>query len=112
MNRQLAKEPHIDTVGSIKDLEILSGMRTAADSPSIEDKLLVEELMGYMDKRTKRMLTLRIMGYSWKEIAQILRSTANTAQVLFNQGVKKARNYVMKAKDPKNTSDKGGGDDE
>jgi DNA-directed RNA polymerase specialized sigma24 family protein len=112
MNRQQAREPRIEAVGSLQDLEAYSGIRGSAVSPSIDDVLLIEELMGYMDERTRRMLTLRIMGYSWNEIAQILKSTANNAQVLFNQGVKKARNYVMKMKDPKNTSAKGGEADE
>jgi len=112
MNRQLAREPHIETVGSIHDLEALGGIRASSDSPSIEAELLIEELMGYMDERTRRMLSLRMMGYSWNEIAQILKSTANNAQVLFNQGLRKARNHIMKGKDSKDTSAKGGEADE
>ena len=112
LNRQLAREPHIETVGSLRDLDALSGIRTSAVPPFIEDELLIKELMGYMDERTKRMFSLRMMGYSWKEIARILKNTANSAQVLFNQGLRKARSRVMKLKKPKDTSGKAGGTDE
>jgi RNA polymerase sigma factor (sigma-70 family) len=112
LNRELAKEPHIETVGSLHDLDALSGIRTSPVSPFIEDKLLIEELMDYMDERTRHMFSLRMMGYSWAEIARILNNTANNAQVLFNQGLKKARSRVIKLKDTKNTSGKGGEADE
>ena len=112
LNRELAKEPHIETVGSIHDLDALSGIRIPPASPFIEDDLLIKELMGYMDKRTRRMFSLRMMGCSWDEIARPLKNTANNAQVLFNQGLKKVRRRVMKLKDPKNTSGKGGEADE
>jgi RNA polymerase sigma factor (sigma-70 family) len=108
LNRELAKEPHIETVGSLHDLDALSGIRTSPVSPFIEDKLLIEELMDYMDERTRHMFSLRMMGYSWAEIARILNNTANNAQVLFNQGLKKARSRVMKSKDTNSTSGKGG----
>jgi DNA-directed RNA polymerase specialized sigma24 family protein len=112
LNRELAKEPHIESVGSLHDLDALSGIRTPPASPFIDDDLLIEELMGFMDERTRRMFSLRHMGYSWNEIAQIFKNTSNIAQVLFNQGVKKVRSHVMKWKDPKNTSGKGGEADE
>jgi len=112
LNRELAKEPHIETVGSLHDLDALSGIRMPPASPFIEDDLLIKELMGYMDKRTRRMFSLRMMGCSWDEIARPLKNTANNAQVLFNQGLKKVRRRVLKLKDPKNTSGKGGEADE
>src|SRR5271169_2655443 len=43
LNRQLAKEPKIETVGSIQDLDSLSAFRTKAAPPSIEQELLVKE---------------------------------------------------------------------
>jgi hypothetical protein len=108
----LAKEPHIETVGSVHDLDALSSIRTTPASPFIEGNLLIEELMGYMDERTRRMFSLRHMGYSWSDTARTLKNTANIAQVLFNQGVKKVRRHVMKLKGKKNTSGKGGEADE
>jgi len=112
LTRELDKEPHIETVGSLHDLDAFSSIRTPPASPFIEDDLLIEELMGYMDERTRRMFSLRHMGYSWSETARTLKNTANNAQVLFNQGVKKVRRHVMKLKGKKNTSGKGGEADE
>jgi hypothetical protein len=108
----LAREPRIETVGSLHDLDVLSGIRTSAVSPFVENELLIKELMGYMDERTKHMFTLRMMGYSWNEIARLLKNTANSAQVLFNQGLTKARSRVMRLEDTKDTSGKGGETDE
>src|ERR1019366_4566245 len=42
LNRELAKEPHIETVGSLHDLDALSGIRTPPASPFIEDDLLIK----------------------------------------------------------------------
>jgi hypothetical protein len=106
------KEPHIETVGSLHDLEARSGVQTPAALLLVDNNLLIEELMGYMDERTRRMYSLRHMGYSWKEIAPVFKNTANIAQVLFNQGVKKVRSQIMKLKDKKNTSGEGGEADE
>jgi DNA-directed RNA polymerase specialized sigma24 family protein len=109
LNRELA---HIEAVGSLHDLDALSGIRTPPAVPFIEDDLLIKELMGYMDKRTRHMFSLRMMGCSWNEIARTLKNTANNTQVLFNQGLKKVRRRIMKLNDPKNTSGKGGEADE
>ena len=112
LNREMDKEPHIETVGSLHDLEARSGVQTPAALLLVDNNLLIEELMGYMDERTRRMYSLRHMGYSWNEIAPVFKNTANIAQVLFNQGVKKVRRHVMKLKGKKNTSGKGGEADE
>jgi hypothetical protein len=106
------KEPHIETVGSLHDLEARSGVQTPPALLLVDNNLLIKELMGYMDERTRRMYSLRHMGYSWNEIAPVFKNTANIAQVLFNQGVKKVRRHVMKLKGKKNTSGKGGEADE
>jgi len=108
LNRQLAKQPHIETVGSLQDLDALTGIGTPGASPLIEDELLIKELMGYMNERTRRMFSLRMSGYSWKEIARRLRTTVNNAQVLFNYGLGKARSRIMKPRGSTNTSGKGG----
>ena len=50
LNRQLAREPKIETVGSIQDLDSLTGIRTRAVPPSIEQELLVKEVMTFWTK--------------------------------------------------------------
>ena len=108
LNRRLAREPKIETVGSLQDLDALSGFRAGGVLPSVEQELLIKEVMSFLDDQPRRMLSLRITGHSWGEIAAILNTTANNAQVLFNQGLKSARNRVMKSVDKKSTSGKGG----
>jgi hypothetical protein len=45
------------------------------------------------------MFFLRTSGYSWKEVARFLGTTANSAQVLFNKGLAKVRGRIMKLND-------------
>ena len=108
LNRQLAKEPKIETVGSIQDLDSLSAFRTKAAPPSIEQELLVKEVMTFLDERPREIYSLRHTGYSWRDVAGILKTTTNNAEVRFNKGLQRARNRVMKPKDSRNTSGKGG----
>ena len=53
LNRQLAREPKIETVGSIQDLDSLSGIRTRAVLPSIEQELLVKEVMTFLGRKAE-----------------------------------------------------------
>lgn len=97
-NRYLAKQPKIQFVGSLQDIHTLHGIRTSKDAPTAEDKLLAKELLQQMSQRTRRTFYLRANGYSWKETARFLKTTANSAQVLFNKEIGKLRNRVWKTK--------------
>jgi DNA-directed RNA polymerase specialized sigma24 family protein len=111
LNRQLAREPKIEGVGSTQDLDTLGNMRARSAPPSIEQELLVKEVMTFLDEKPRQMFALRYTGYSWSEIASFLKTTANNAQVSFNLGLKRARNRVMTPKGARN-SGKGGAADE
>lgn len=108
LNRQLAKEPKIETVGSTQDLDSLSAFRTKAAPPSIEQELLVKEVMTFLDERPREIFSLKHAGYSWRDVAGILKTTTNNAEVRFNRGLKRAHDRVMKPKGSRNTSGKGG----
>jgi len=108
LNRQLAKEPKIETVGSIQDLDFVSAIRTKVAPSHIEQELLVKEVMTFLDERPREIFSLRNAGYSWRDIAGILKTTNNNAEVRFNKGIQRARDRVMKRKDSRNTSGKGG----
>jgi DNA-directed RNA polymerase specialized sigma24 family protein len=108
LNRQMAKEPKIETVGSRHDLDTFGNGRGRSLSPSIEKELLVKEVMTFLDEKPREMFSLRHYGYSWREVAGLVEITANNAQVHFNQGLKRARNRVMKPKNVKKPSGKGG----
>jgi DNA-directed RNA polymerase specialized sigma24 family protein len=108
LNRQLAREPKIETVGSTQDLDSLTGIRTRAVPPSIEQELLVKEVMTFLDEKPREMFSLRKAGYSWRDVAGTLKTTANNAQARFSQGFKRAQNRIMKPKNPRKTPRKGG----
>lgn len=112
LNRHVARQPKIQFVGSLQDLEALSGIQTRGKPPLVEDEFLVNELLKYANRRTRDMFFLRTSGYSWKEVARILRTTANSAQVLFNNGIGKARARITKLKGSARRSGEGGNGDE
>jgi hypothetical protein len=49
-----------------------------------------------MSQRTRHTFLLRTSGYSWKETARFLKTTANSAQVLFNKEVGNIRSRIWK----------------
>ena len=95
-NRYLAKQPQLQFIGSLQDVDALRDSRTSQGPPTAEDDLLARELIQYMSQRTRRTFLLRMSGYSWKEIARFLKTTANSAQVLFNKEVGKIRSRTRK----------------
>jgi DNA-directed RNA polymerase specialized sigma24 family protein len=98
LNRHVARQPKIQFVGSLQDLDAFSGIHTRGSRSTVEDELLVGELLQYMTGRPRDMFFLRTSGYSWKEVARFLGTTANSAQVLFNKGIGTARSRIMKLK--------------
>ena len=64
--------------------------------------------MTFLDEKPREMFSLRHYGYSWREVAGLLKITANNAQVRFNQELKRARSRVMNPKNIKKTSGNGG----
>jgi len=100
LKRYLARQPMIQFVGSLQDVGTLHGIRTSKLAPTVEDELLAKELLQYMSQRTQQSFYLRANGYSWKETARFLKTTANSAQVLFNMEIGKLRSRILKVKGP------------
>ena len=108
-NRYLGKQPNLIYVGTIQDLDDVVGIQPRTKPPTIEDDLFARELLQCMNERARRTCFLRWnVGYSWRETAKILRTTANSAQVLFNKAVGKARARIMKLKGSKRRPGEGG----
>jgi hypothetical protein len=95
-NRYLAKQPKLQFIGSLQDVDALRDTRTSRRQPTVEDDLLARELIQHMSHRTRRTFLLRTSGYSWKETARFLKTSANSAQVLFNKEVGKIRSRIWK----------------
>jgi hypothetical protein len=96
--RYLARQPKIQFVGSLQDVDTLSDIRSSKGPPAVEHDLLAKELLQHMSQRTRQTFFLRTNGYSWKETARFLKTTANSAQVLFNKEIGKLRSHIMKQK--------------
>lgn len=56
LNRYVAKQPKIEFVGSLQNLDALSGNQTRGSAPTVEDDLLVRELLRYMNQRAAHFL--------------------------------------------------------
>ena len=97
-NRHIARQPKIEFVGSLQDLDALSGVQTHGSPPTVQGELLVRELLTYASRPPREMFFLRTSGYSWKEVARFLGTSANSAQVLFNRGIAKVRSRIIKLK--------------
>jgi len=99
--RYLARQPGIQFVGSLQDVDTLHGIRISKSARAVEDEVVARELLQYMSQRMQDSFYLRTtIGYSWKETARILKTTANSAQVLFSQGIAKLRSRILKKKVP------------
>jgi hypothetical protein len=110
--RYLARQPKIQFVGSLQDVDTLSDIRHSKGPPAVEHDLLAKELLQHMSQRTRQTFFLRTNGYSWKETARFLKTTANSAQVLFNKEIGKIRNHVMKQRSSGMRPSEGGEIDE
>jgi len=99
--RYMARQPRIQFVGSLQDVDTLHGIRTSKSARTVEDEVVAKELLQYMSQRMQDSFYLRTtIGYSWKETARILKTTANSAQALFSQGIAKLRSRILKKKGP------------
>jgi len=96
--RYLARQPKIQFVGSLQDVDTHSDIRHSKVPPAVEHDLLAKELLQRMSHRTRQTFYLRTNGYSWKETARFLNTTANSAQVLFTKEIGKIRSHIMKQK--------------
>jgi DNA-directed RNA polymerase specialized sigma24 family protein len=101
LNRRAAKEPPIEYVGSVGDLNAVRGGNDSNWVSGIEDELFLKEVTGCMSERTRYLFSLRQMGWSWEDIAKNLGITANAAQVQFNRGVARARKRILGRTPPK-----------
>ncbi|HEX5483803.1 MAG TPA: hypothetical protein VFZ08_14360 [Terriglobia bacterium] len=99
-NRIQSRRPRIEYSGSSNDLDLLRNPADTDPTGDPEESLLFDELMSYMNQRTRIMFSLRLSGHSWKEIGRKLRISADNAQVQYHYGIKKARNRIRRSKPP------------
>ena len=61
-----------------------------------EKTTLVNEVMRFMDTRTRRIFLLRVKNYTWAEIGEKLGLTETNAAVQFSHGINQARQRILK----------------
>lgn len=95
LNRSAAKEPSVEYVGSLAELDALQDAKDSNWVSRFEDELFLKEVTGYMNERTRLLFSLRQMGWSWEEIGRNLSISANALQVQFNRGIARARRRIL-----------------
>ena len=95
LGRRAAREAIVEYVGSLSDMDSRALLLDTSWVSRIERELLLKEVVGYMNERTKLLFNLRTMGFSWNEIARSLGTTANNVQSQFSQGVARVRRRVL-----------------
>jgi DNA-directed RNA polymerase specialized sigma24 family protein len=56
---------------------------------ALNDQILIEEVMAQMDSWTRTVFELRVLGYQFEEIAQILKMRPNLLRSKFHKGIQK-----------------------
>ncbi len=95
LGRRAAREAIVEYVGSLSDMDSQGLLLDTSWVPAIERELLLKEVVGYMNERTRLLFNLQTMGFSWNEIAKSLETTANNVQSQFSQGVARVRRRVL-----------------
>jgi hypothetical protein len=61
-----------------------------------DKSILLGQVLRFMDSRTRRIFLLRAGRRSWERIAEELGTNVNNATSLFNYGIKKARDRILR----------------
>ena len=106
--RRLKKEKMIQL---IEDLEAVAIPKKGSHWNRItkaEKTTLLNEVMKFMDTRTRRIFLLRVKSYTWAEIGEKLGITETNAAVQFSYGVNQARQRILRMKIGRGRSEVGG----
>jgi len=91
LRRYAAKLRRIEFVGDVTELS-QAGAMPPSRAPSKEECLLdALKVARRLSPRARMMLTLRVHGCEWKEIAAVLKTTDCAARAEFSREVKKAK---------------------
>ena len=94
--RTVERNKMIEVIDDLEPLALPKKGRYRDSLTGDRKKLLIKQIMRYMDTRTRRMYLLRVKGYSWAEIGELFGITANNAAVQFNAGVQRARQRILR----------------
>jgi DNA-directed RNA polymerase specialized sigma24 family protein len=63
-------------------------------SEALNDQILIEEVIAQMDSWTRTVFELRVLGYQFEEIAQMLKMRPNLLRSKFHKGIKKLSRQI------------------
>lgn len=98
VKKLLAREQRVEYVGSLEELENFPAAQDTTWVARLENQLLVEELVGFMDKEPRDIFLKWARGDEWEEIARDLSVSVNAAQHRLRYGIEKARERVFRSK--------------
>jgi hypothetical protein len=64
-------------------------------SEALNDQILIKELMAQMDSWTRTVFQLRVLGYQFEDIAQMLKMRPNLLRSKFHKEVKKLSRKIL-----------------
>jgi DNA-directed RNA polymerase specialized sigma24 family protein len=64
-------------------------------SETLNDQILIEELMAHMDSWTRKVFELRVLGYQFEDIGQMLDMRPNLLRSKFHKEVKKLTHKIF-----------------
>ncbi len=101
VKKLLAREQRIEYVGSLEELESLKAAQDATWVAELDKRILIQELIGFMDRETRDLFFKWVRGDEWEEIAGDLGISANAAQHRLRYGIEKARERVFQSTNAK-----------
>ena len=81
----------LNRIKLVPDISEVAQPIANANGPSPECLIDAERAARHLSPRTRTMLDLRKVGFEWKEVAEIFRTTDAAARAEFSREVKKAR---------------------
>ncbi len=99
--RFVGHEERIQYVESAESLDSLGASPRKDWVNALENEILLKQILGAMDPKTRQMLTLRNAGHSWQEVGRQFGISAHNAEVQFWYGVKKAKGLLGVGDEPK-----------
>jgi DNA-directed RNA polymerase specialized sigma24 family protein len=81
----------LNRIKLVPDISKVSQPAANSNGPSKECLMDAERAARHLNPRAKTMLDLRRVGFEWKEIAEIFRTTDGAARAEFSREVKEAR---------------------
>jgi hypothetical protein len=93
-SRIVSRQQRIQYFESAAALDSLGANMQEDWAKALENEILLKELVGAMDPKTREMFALRGAGHSWKDVGRQFGINAHNAEVQFWYGVKKAKSLL------------------